>query len=212
MDEPGDEWTRDSIIEKIVNAIIERRLFTKEYVLERIRERIALSNGMLEPVMTAMTIANMYRVKIPSEVFEEYSNRVDSFPIQVDLPVFNPPVIIEYHINKHLSLRLVDNDTCIYVDGHRFDVCKRLILSLPVQDDPEVEQIDSIDAVVQKYPESRALQVYIPPETEFWGHCSNIQAWYEHGYDTRILHSNLAFPLLKRLADAGDEQARLAFK
>ncbi|KKL47399.1 hypothetical protein LCGC14_2335940, partial [marine sediment metagenome] len=52
----------------------------------------------------------------------------------------------------------------------------------------------------------------IPPETEFWAHCSNIQAWVEHGYDTCILHSNLAFPLLKELTKAGDPQAKKVFK
>jgi len=52
----------------------------------------------------------------------------------------------------------------------------------------------------------------ITPEQEFWGHCSNLQAWYEHGYDTRLLHSNLSFPLLKALGEAGDEHAMRMFK
>nr|MDO8117051.1 hypothetical protein [Candidatus Sigynarchaeota archaeon] len=33
------------------------------------------------------------------------------------------------------------------------------------------------------------------------------QAWAEHDYDTRLLHSNIAFPLLKELASAGDDKA-----
>jgi len=52
----------------------------------------------------------------------------------------------------------------------------------------------------------------ITPEQEFWGHCSNLQAWYEHDYDTRLLHSNLAFPLLKALVDAGDTKAKAILK
>ena len=52
----------------------------------------------------------------------------------------------------------------------------------------------------------------ISPETEFWGHCSNLQAWYESNYDTRILHRNLAFPLLKRLTEEGDTVAKKVFK
>jgi hypothetical protein len=52
----------------------------------------------------------------------------------------------------------------------------------------------------------------ISSKSEFWGHCSNIQAWYENNYDTRILHSNLAFPLLKELVNAGDFLAKKIFK
>jgi hypothetical protein len=52
----------------------------------------------------------------------------------------------------------------------------------------------------------------ITPEEEFWGHCSNLQAWAEYGYDTRLLHSNLSFPLLKRLTEVGDPKARRVFK
>ncbi len=52
----------------------------------------------------------------------------------------------------------------------------------------------------------------IPPETEFWAHCSNLQAWVENNYDTCILHSNLAFPLLKMLSEEGDPKAKKVFK
>ena len=52
----------------------------------------------------------------------------------------------------------------------------------------------------------------ITPETEFWGHCSNLQTWVENYYDSRLLHSNLAFPLLKALVEAGDQEAKKVFK
>lgn len=52
----------------------------------------------------------------------------------------------------------------------------------------------------------------IDPEEEFQAHCSNIQAWAENEYDTRILHRNLSFPLLKRLYQEGDVVARKVFK
>jgi hypothetical protein len=35
--------------------------------------------------------------------------------------------------------------------------------------------------------------------------------WAENGYDTRILHRNLAFPLLKRLSEVGDPMAKRVF-
>ncbi len=40
----------------------------------------------------------------------------------------------------------------------------------------------------------------------------NLQVWYENDYDTRLLHSNLAFPLLKKLSEIGDTVARKVLK
>ncbi len=53
---------------------------------------------------------------------------------------------------------------------------------------------------------------FASPESLFWAHCSNLQTWYEFGYDTRILHSNLSFPLLGKLFEAGDVKAKRVFK
>jgi len=40
----------------------------------------------------------------------------------------------------------------------------------------------------------------------------NLQVWYENHYDTRLLHRNLAFALLKKLADVGDPLAKDVIK
>jgi len=40
----------------------------------------------------------------------------------------------------------------------------------------------------------------IKPREEFWGHCSNLQAWIEFDYHPELLHSSLTIPILKRLA------------
>jgi len=55
-------------------------------------------------------------------------------------------------------------------------------------------------------------KVIIPARSEFWGHCSNLQVWAEKSYDTCFLHSSLAFPLLKKLAEVGDPLAKKVFK
>jgi len=67
---------------------------------------------------------------------------------------------------------------------------------------------------IAKEIQMKVLQEYhdITPEQEFWGHCSNLQAWYENDYDTRLVHSNLAFNLLKALVKAGDPNAKRVFK
>ena len=135
---------------------------------------------------------------------------------------------LEFKVNKYILLRLEGKYTVIYVNGKRFINCKRLLLNIPKKDVDYFDRIRSIDEVSELYDhylinnnmykeENGKLHpspysYYIPPETEFWGHCSNIQAWVEHEYDTRILHSNLAFPILKKLYDAGDPRAKKVFK
>jgi hypothetical protein len=88
-----------------------------------------------------------------------------------------------------------------------------LLLNIPVNRIEEYDEIQSIDEAAVKLDRSMERDHRkVPPETEFWGHCSNIQAWADNEYDTRILHRNLAFPLLKALVDAGDPIAKRKFK
>jgi len=81
------------------------------------------------------------------------------------------------------------------------------------------DEIDSIDEAADVYRKQGGYLGHmgsrtgrITPEQEFWGHCSNIQAWVEHDYDTRILMSNLSFPLLRELTRAGDPVAKRVYK
>lgn len=121
----------------------------------------------------------------------------------------------EFHINQFLSVRLERGQTMIYIAGQRFIQCKHLILDIPVSEINVFEEIDSIDDATEKVginSQRNIRRAMISPEVEFWGHCSNLQAWYEHDYDTRILHSNLAFALLGKLAEVGDPLAKKVFK
>lgn len=120
----------------------------------------------------------------------------------------------DFKINEYLELRLENGKTNIYVGGRLFNSCKYLLLNLTKNDNNNLEIIDSVDQAAENLDRSmeREYKHYISPETEFWGHCSNLHAWYESDYDTRILHRNLAFPLLKTLADAGDRTAKAKFK
>jgi len=90
-----------------------------------------------------------------------------------------------------------------------------LLLNIPIDRIRDYDQIDSIDEaaeVLDRSLEGSRSHHLITPEEEFIGHCSNIQVWAENDYDTRILHRNLAFPLLKRLSDVGDPLAKKKFK
>ncbi|MFX1451966.1 MAG: leucine-rich repeat domain-containing protein, partial [Promethearchaeota archaeon] len=79
----------------------------------------------------------------------------------------------------------------------------------------DFDEFMSIDEVSETLDHSLEIEMNfnrLEPEIEFWGHCSNLQAWSENFYDTSLLHSNLAFPLLKKLTDVGDPKASQVFK
>ena len=122
----------------------------------------------------------------------------------------------EFKINNYITLKLESKKTNIYVKGELFEQCKFLLLNIPEQDIDSYEEIESIDEIAEKlgWTEERQLGVdyELTPETEFFGHCSNLQAWVENNYDTRLLHRNLAFSLLKKLVDVGDLTAKKVFK
>ncbi|GAF70768.1 unnamed protein product, partial [marine sediment metagenome] len=123
----------------------------------------------------------------------------------------------EFRVNEYLSLRLEDEETVICVSRARFMQCAFLLLNINVDEVSTFDEIESIDEAAEKLDASMedpvdAYKFKIPPEVEFWGHCSNLQVWYEYDYDTRILHSNIAFPLLRRLTEAGDPLAKDVFK
>ncbi|MFX1574250.1 MAG: hypothetical protein ACFFB0_16020 [Promethearchaeota archaeon] len=134
---------------------------------------------------------------------------------------------IEKNINQYITLKLERGKTFIYVNGKRFIQCIRLILNIPKEDVPLYDEVDSIDEAAKLYSkhvfQNRIVRgpmaALVPnqrhditPEQEFWGHCSNIQAWVEYDYDTRILMSNISFPLLRELTRAGDPLASKIFK
>ena len=132
----------------------------------------------------------------------------------IDTECVKPSLInTHFEINDYLSLRLENNKTNIYVGGRLFRQCKFLLLDISKEKGTELKKIDSIDEAEAKLDgRMESNHSIITPETEFWGHRSNLQAWYENNYDTRILHRNLAFPLLKKLQKEGDTLARKVFK
>ncbi|MFX1344113.1 MAG: hypothetical protein ACFFBC_00280 [Promethearchaeota archaeon] len=111
-----------------------------------------------------------------------------------------------FKVNEMISLKLEDNKTNIYVNGKRFVQCKFILLNLD-KNDSSISDVDNIDDAVENYGFHVGKDYIIDPEVIFWAHCSNLQAWAENDYDTRILHSNISFPLLRRLAISGDPKA-----
>jgi hypothetical protein len=122
----------------------------------------------------------------------------------------------EFRINEHLTLKLIRGQTEIFIDEKPFHQCKYLLLNLTQKDFTKFDKIDSIDEAFEIYNKldknHERDHDLIDPESEFIGHCSNLQAWYEHDYDLRILHSSLSIPLLKKMAFLGDKKAIIRLK
>lgn len=121
----------------------------------------------------------------------------------------------EFKINEYITLKLENRKTNIYIADQLFNQCKFLLLNLPLDELNTINEIKSIDDAAEILDHSMEVRrnfVPILPETEFWGHCSNIQAWVESEYDTNLLHKSIAFPLLKELVNRGDPIARRRFK
>ena len=122
-------------------------------------------------------------------------------------------VLKEFVVNNYIKLQLEEEKTVIYVGNREFWHCTFLLLNIPIEKISSFDEIESIDEVSQRLDKSLEMnQGQIPPEVEFWGHCSNLQIWTEYDYDARLLHSNLAFPLLRELTKFGDPQAKKVFK
>ncbi|MHA1985568.1 MAG: hypothetical protein ACW98D_02915 [Promethearchaeota archaeon] len=123
----------------------------------------------------------------------------------------------EFRINKFIVLKLEDEKTNIYVNDKLFSQCKYLLLNIPIEEVVFIDEIKSIDEAAENLNHSLESQLWgssmnIEPDTEFWAHCSNLQVWFENDYNTKLIHRNLAFPLLKKLTKVGDGKAKKIFK
>lgn len=112
-----------------------------------------------------------------------------------------------FFINEHLDVTLgADGRTRVLVDGKEFAYCSFVLLRVS----PTIKG-DSIDEIIENSPPEAKVHerdaMHIRPDIAFMAHCSNIQAWAEHDYNTRLLDSRISFGLLKTLAKAGDEKA-----
>ncbi|GAG80743.1 unnamed protein product, partial [marine sediment metagenome] len=91
-----------------------------------------------------------------------------------------------------------------------------LMLNFPVENKIQYSSIDGfveaagISSLYDDWPSDTPYNV--DKKTEFWGCCSNLQAWAENDYNPNLLFSQLAFPLLQILTDAGDLVAKKAYK
>ncbi len=125
--------------------------------------------------------------------------------------------MLEFKVNPFITLKLEEGITNIYVNDELFNQCKSVLFSQKVEKIEELLEFNSIDELIEANDpiienELEPQMIEITSDTRFWVHCSNLQAWFENSYDTRLIHSNLAFPLLKRLTEVGAPIAKRVFK
>ena len=115
----------------------------------------------------------------------------------------------DFKLNDFLTLKLEEGKTRIYVKGEKFEYyCRPFLVSLPTDKVDMYKEAESLEDVKDIFTdmlrsEDLSLEQYeeevnnkIDAKTEFWAHCSNLQAWVDNKYDTSIMMSNLAFPIL----------------
>lgn len=123
---------------------------------------------------------------------------------------------MKFKINNYITLRLEGSETVIYIADERFRQCKFVIFEVPYKDLSSLDNVNSIDDLLSikiKNQDSSHLDILnTSPEEKFWVHCSSFQTWAENNYNTSLLDSYLAFPILKKLAEVGDMNAKRVFK
>lgn len=100
-----------------------------------------------------------------------------------------------FKVNDYISLDLEDGKINILVVGEEFITCKGIVINIPFKKLYDIREYPSIDYLVSKFYKiieevNEFNENEITLETEFLVHCSNLQAWAENGYDTRLLHSD----------------------
>lgn len=122
----------------------------------------------------------------------------------------------EFKVNEYITLKLEDGKTRLYIKGERFDQCMALVLNIPLDKirlDDQVESIiDEASKIYKNSGDFFRAEKRITPEEEFWGYCSTMQAWVENNYNTKLINSSFAFPLLRKLVELGDNKAKQVFK
>jgi len=108
---------------------------------------------------------------------------------------------MKFEINQYLTVVLEKGLSQIYVQNKKIYLCYHIISSEQVKND--IDNIDSIDNLFE-LDQIEDSEIDIDPNDDFWGLCSCLQVWAEYEYDTKLLHSNFAFPLLYELTLVGD--------
>lgn len=199
------------IIENHIGAKSVEKIETIAYTYEKDNFQFELAYPLSEGISLKLLDERNYSENLQNnEKLRNIAKEIVDF-FQENVPKLDK----EIEINRFIKLQLRAGITYIFVDNKPFKHCLGLylIVPIPTKEQKKIESIDEASEIFNiQQVGIKTEDIKISPEDEFWGHCSNIQAWVENNYDTRLIHSNLAFPLLKKLTEVGDPIAKKVFK
>lgn len=115
-------------------------------------------------------------------------------------------------ISYYIELRWKDDKPRIYVAGKPFLYCSFLVASVNVTDpkvqDMTIEDLAELPGAKQMEGIDAVEQGLLTADEVMFGFASSLEGWVRLGYNSMAIGANLAFPLLKELARAGDAKAR----
>ena len=114
-------------------------------------------------------------------------------------------------LTPHLNVGARNGKAVALVDGQVVSQCRYALVTCTTD-----TQVYDVDELIQKYaiPESKARSALkkegFTLADEVFVHASNLQAWVELGYDARVVHSQIAWNILRHLRFV-DPDAEYAF-
>ena len=106
-----------------------------------------------------------------------------------------------YIVNEFISLKF-NGSTEVFINNEYFRQCRHLLISIPLESMEDWDYYDSMDEIIAATNKSRKDGSRASPitrEEAFWGHCSNLQAWVESGYNYRLLDTRLSIPIILKI-------------
>lgn len=125
----------------------------------------------------------------------------------VSKTLFEIETAVEAEIHHPVGREINTRKTMIYIDGEPFRQCMYLIL----RDVDVYSDAETMDDVISSTPPENKIDEgagFLSEDEAFVGHCSNVQAWAENGYDPAIMDTRLSIPILSQLSRAGDAKAK----
>ncbi len=121
----------------------------------------------------------------------------------------------EFIVDEYITLKLIGKNTILFVCGEYFISCYGSLLTRDIKDNEKIIEINSIDEIIEKHSKTRILlddSEVITPEEEFWGYCSNLQAWVENNHEMGLLEDHLGFGILKKMVKTCNKNILPRFK
>lgn len=198
---------------RIENSTVENSLVENSLVENSIIENNAVVENISTVENSIVNNSTIFHSKVKNSSVLYYSGVYNNivYNIYIKDNIWLAKAWKVFYVSDMIKCVKYDKRTRIYINNKKFIQCSYLLISVPKID--ANRNYESIDEIAELYKHDHEKdKMIIDDDTEFMGHCSNLQAWYENDYDTRILHSNLSFPLLKKLAEIGDIKAKKVFK